>query len=155
MRPGEPATVETAKTFFENLFFNDKRYDLSRVGRLKVNKRLKLNKPLDLTTLTSDDIIETIKVLNNIRLGEDTVDDIDHLGNRRVKTVGELVQNQVRIGLSRVERSIRERLSVIGDIENLNIHSLINSKLFSTQIHDFLPVHNCRSLWTRSILWQR
>jgi len=136
MRPGEPATVETAKTFFENLFFNDKRYDLSRVGRLKVNKRLKLNKPLDLTTLTSDDIIETIKVLNNIRLGEDTVDDIDHLGHRRIKAVGEQLQNHIRIGMVRMEKTVKERMS-IQDIKDLSPQDFLNAKPLSSSIKEF------------------
>lgn len=136
MRPGEPATVETAKTFFENLFFNDKRYDLSRVGRLKVNKRLKLNKPLDLTILTSDDIIETIKVLNNIRLGEDTVDDIDHLGHRRIKAVGEQLQNHIRIGMVRMEKTVKERMS-IQDIKDLSPQDFLNAKPLSSSIKEF------------------
>jgi len=155
MRPTEPVTKDAAETLFFRLFFDPARYDLERAGRFILNRKLGMNVSEDKRVLDSDTVIKVIEYLIHLKDGIGKIDDIDHLGNRRVKTVGELVQNQVRIGLSRVERSIRERLSVIGDIENLNIHSLINSKLFSTQIHDFFAVHNCRSLWTRSILWQR
>ncbi|MGC8926248.1 MAG: DNA-directed RNA polymerase subunit beta [Calditerrivibrio sp.] len=136
MRPGEPATVETAKTYFDSLFFNDKKYDLSRVGRLKINKRLKLDKPLDLTTLTKEDIVETIRVLNNIRLGEDDVDDIDHLGHRRVKAVGEQLQNHIRIGMVRMEKTVKERMS-IQDTKDLGPQDLLNAKPLSSSIKEF------------------
>jgi len=136
MRPGEPATVETAKTYFDNLFFNEKRYDLSRVGRLKINKRLKLDKPLDLTILTNEDIIETVRVLNNIRLGENTVDDIDHLGHRRVKAVGEQLQNHIRIAMVRMEKTVKERMS-IQDTKDLTPQDLLNAKPLSASIKEF------------------
>ncbi|MEF3254974.1 MAG: DNA-directed RNA polymerase subunit beta [Deferribacterales bacterium] len=136
MRPGEPATIETAKTYFENLFFNDKRYDLSRVGRLKINKRLKLDKPLELTTLTNEDIVETLRVLNNIRLGEDKVDDIDHLGHRRIKAVGEQLQNHIRIGMVRMEKTVKERMS-IQDTKDLSPQDLLNAKPLSSSIKEF------------------
>jgi len=137
MRPTEPVTKDAAETLFFRLFFDPARYDLERAGRFILNRKLGMNVSEDKRVLDSDTVIKVIEYLIHLKDGIGKIDDIDHLGNRRVKTVGELVQNQVRIGLSRVERSIRERLSVIGDIENLNIHSLINSKLFSTQIHDF------------------
>jgi len=136
LRPGEPATIETATALFENLFFNDRRYDLSKVGRLKINKRLKLDVPLETTTLTKEDIVETVRVLNNIRLGLDNVDDIDHLGHRRVRAVGEQLQNHIRIGLARMEKTVRERMS-INEIEELTPQDLLNSKPLSASIKEF------------------
>src|SRR5262249_50448884 len=99
LRPGDPATVETATTFFENLFFNPERYDLSKVGRLKINHKFGFDVPLEITTLRKEDILETIRYLVNLKDGFGQVDDIDHLGNRRVRAVGELLENQYRIGL--------------------------------------------------------
>ncbi|MGE5309067.1 MAG: DNA-directed RNA polymerase subunit beta [Deltaproteobacteria bacterium] len=137
MRPTEPVTKEGAETLFYRLFFDPARYDLERAGRFILNRKLGMNVDLSKRILDSETVIKVIEYLINLQEGIGKIDDIDHLGNRRIKTVGELVQNQIRIGMSRVERSIRERLSVIGDTENLSIHSLINSKLFFTQIHDF------------------
>jgi len=136
LRPGEPATLETAQNLFNNLFFNEKRYDLSRVGRLKINKRLKINVPLETTTLTKDDIVETVRVLDNIRQGVDNVDDIDHLGHRRVRAVGEQLQNHIRIGLTRMEKTVKERMS-IQDIEELTPQDLLNAKPLSASIKEF------------------
>ena len=136
LRPGEPATEETARNLFENLFFNPKRYDLSRVGRLKVNKRLSLEIDIDTTTLTRDDIVETIRLLENIRLGTARVDDIDHLGHRRVRAAGEQLQNHIRIGLSRMEKTVKERMS-IQDVEDLTPQDLLNAKPLSASIKEF------------------
>jgi len=103
-------------------------YDLSKVGRLKINKRLKLNVPLEHTVLTKEDIVEAVRVLDKIRRNLDTVDDIDHLGHRRVKSVGEQLINHIRIGLVRMEKTIKERMS-LQEIENLTPQDLLNAKL--------------------------
>ena len=137
MRPTEPVTKEGAEALFYRLFFDPVRYDLERSGRFILNRKLGMDVSLENRTLDSATVIKVIEYLIKLNEGIGKIDDIDHLGNRRIKTVGELVQNQIRIGISRVERSIRERLSVLTDVENLNIHSLINSKLFFTQVHDF------------------
>ena len=137
MSPTEPVSKEAAEGLFYRLFFDPNRYDLERVGRFMLNRKLEMNVDVEKKILDSETVIKVIQYLINLKEGIGKIDDIDHLGNRRVKSVGELVQNQVRIGLTRVERSIKERLSVLGDSDNLNIHSLINSKLFSTQLHDF------------------
>jgi len=137
MRPTEPATIEVAEALFFRLFFDPKRYDLSRVGRHIINRKLSTNVPMDNRVLDIQTLAAVIKYLIGLRAGVGETDDIDHLGNRRIKTVGELVQNQVRIGLARLERSIKERLVVMSSFENLTAHHLINSRLFSNQIHDF------------------
>lgn len=137
MRPTEPVTKEAAEGLFYRLFFDPARYDLERAGRFILNRKLGMAVSLEKRILDSDTVIKIIEYLINLESGIGKIDDIDHLGNRRVKTVGELVQNQVRIGLSRVERSIRERLSLLGEFDNLNVHYLINSKLLSNQIRDF------------------
>ncbi|MDD2927918.1 MAG: DNA-directed RNA polymerase subunit beta [Candidatus Omnitrophica bacterium] len=137
MRPTEPVTKEAAEALFYRLFFDPARYDLERAGRFILNRKLGMNVSLEKRILDSDTIIKVIEYLINLNSGIGKIDDIDHLGNRRVKTVGELVQNQVRIGLSRVERSIRERLSILSEFDNINVHYLINSKLLSNQIRDF------------------
>lgn len=136
LRPGEPATDETAKAQFDNLFFNPKRYDLSKVGRLKINKRLKLDVPLDTITLTKEDIIETVRVLERIRMGVEKIDDIDHLGHRRVRAAGEQLQNHIRIGLSRMEKTVKERMS-IQDVDELTPQDLLNAKPLSASIKEF------------------
>ena len=136
LRPSEPPTLETAKTFLENLFFNPERYDLSRVGRLKINHRLKLNAPLDTRVLQREDILEAVKYLIELKDGMGEVDDIDHLGNRRVRAVGELLENQYRIGLVRMERAIKERMS-LQDAETLMPHDLINPKPVSAVVKEF------------------
>ncbi|HYB91924.1 MAG TPA: DNA-directed RNA polymerase subunit beta, partial [Candidatus Binataceae bacterium] len=136
LRPGDPPTVETATTFFNNLFFNPERYDLSRVGRLKLNHKLKLDVPLEQGTLRREDILEVVRYLFDLKNGNGQVDDIDHLGNRRVRAVGELVENQFRIGLVRMERAIKERMS-LQDIETLMPQELVNYKPASAVIKEF------------------
>lgn len=137
MRPTEPATIEVADNLFYRLFFEPKRYDLSKVGRHIINRKLSMNTSMDNRILDIATVVQVIRYLLNLRDGKGETDDIDHLGNRRIKTVAELVQNQVRIGLARLERSIKERLVVMSNFENLTAHHLINSRLFSNQIHDF------------------
>jgi len=137
MRPTEPVTKEAAEGLFYRLFFDPARYDLERAGRFILNRKLGMDVSLEKRILDSDTVIKVIEYLIKLKEGVGKIDDIDHLGNRRIKTVGELVQNQVRIGLSRIERSIRERLSILGEFDNLNVHYLINSKLLSNQIRDF------------------
>ena len=136
LRPGEPPTIEAAKTLFYNLFFNPERYDLSEVGRLKFNHKFQMNIPLEVRTLTKEDIIETVRYLIGLRNGIGEVDDIDHLGNRRVRAVGELIENQYRVGLVRLERIIKERMSVQGP-ETLMPHDLVNAKPVSAAIKEF------------------
>ena len=136
LRPGDPPTAETATAFFNNLFFNPDRYDLSRVGRLKLNRKLKIEVPLEQGTLRREDILEVVRYLLELRNGNGQVDDIDHLGNRRVRAVGELVENQFRIGLVRMERAIKERMS-LQDIETLMPQELINYKPASAVIKEF------------------
>ncbi|MFA5088044.1 MAG: DNA-directed RNA polymerase subunit beta [Candidatus Omnitrophota bacterium] len=137
MRPTEPATVDVAEALFLRLFFDPKRYDLSKVGRHIINRKLGTSVPLENRVLDVAMVVEVIRYLIGLREGRGETDDIDHLGNRRIKTVGELIQNQVRIGLSRLERSIKERLVVMSNFDNLTAHHLINSRLFSNQIQDF------------------
>ena len=136
MRPGEPPTEDAVEALFQRLFYNEDTYDLSRVGRMKVNSRL--NRPVmeGLMVLSNEDILDTIKLLVDLRNGKGEVDDIDHLGNRRVRCVGELAENQFRAGLSRVERAVKERLGQ-AETENLMPHDLINSKPISSAIREF------------------
>jgi len=136
LRPGDIPTKDTAHLFFDNLFFNAKRYDLSRIGRLKLNTKLSLDLPLEIRMLTRQDIIEVVRYLLTLRQGGGAVDDIDHLGNRRVRSVGELLENQLRIGLVRMERAIRERMS-IHDLEMAMPHDLINSKPVTAAVKEF------------------
>ncbi len=137
MRPGEPPTEEAVENLFNKLFFDNETYDLSRVGRMKVDSRLGRKENLSNTmTLTNEDILETIKVLVELRNGYGKIDDIDHLGNRRVRCVGELAENQFRAGLIRVERAVRERLGQ-AESDNLMPHDLINSKPISAAIKEF------------------
>src|SRR4029079_16029515 len=112
LRPGDPPPVESAPNFFNNLFFNPDRYDLSKVGRLKLNHKLKLNVPLEQGTLRREDILEVVRYLIELKNGNGTIDDIDRRGTGRVRAVGELVENQYRIGLVRMERAIKERMSL-------------------------------------------
>ncbi len=128
LRPGDPPTLETARNLFESLFFKPERYDLSTVGRIKLNHKFGLDTPIDQTTLTKQDILETVKYLVELRNGRGMIDDIDHLGNRRVRTVGELMENQYRIGLVRMERAIKERMSMSQELEALMPGELINAK---------------------------
>jgi DNA-directed RNA polymerase subunit beta len=136
LRPGDPPTVDAATNFFNNLFFNPDRYDLSKVGRLKLNHRLKLNVPLEQGTLRKEDILEVVRYLMELKNGNGTVDDIDHLGNRRVRAVGELVENHFRVGLVRMERAIKEKMS-LQDIETLMPQELINYKPVSAALKEF------------------
>ena len=138
LRPGDPPTPDTAGTLFHNLFFNPERYDLSKVGRLKLNYKFGLEEPLDNTILTKRDILEVVRYLIDLKNGKPNkdVDDIDHLGNRRVRAVGELLENQYRIGLVRMERAIKERMS-LQEIETLMPHDLINAKPVTAVIKEF------------------
>ncbi|HCP79255.1 MAG TPA: DNA-directed RNA polymerase subunit beta, partial [Pusillimonas sp.] len=137
MRPGEPPTEDAVEALFQRLFYSEETYDLSRVGRMKVNSRLgRDEETAGALTLTNEDILETIKVLVELRNGRGQIDDIDHLGNRRVRCVGELAENQFRAGLVRVERAVKERLGQ-AETENLMPHDLINSKPISAAIKEF------------------
>jgi DNA-directed RNA polymerase subunit beta len=136
MRPGEPPTEEAVKTLFNGLFFSEDRYDLSAVGRMKFNRRVGREQLEGPGTLSPDDIVAVIKILVDLRNGRGEIDDIDHLGNRRVRSVGELAENQFRAGLVRVERAVKERLSQ-AESENLMPHDLINAKPVSAAIREF------------------
>ena len=136
MRPGEPPTKEAATTLFNNLFFNAERYDLSAVGRMKFNKRLGIEDLEGSSILSDGDILSTLKTLVSIRNGQGNVDDIDHLGNRRIRSVGEMVSNQYRIGLVRVERAVRERLAT-AEADDLGPQDLINAKPVSAAVKEF------------------
>ena len=136
LRPGEPPTVESATALFENLFFDADRYDLSDVGRVKLNMRLNLDTPDTVRVLTKDDITSVLKTLVDLRDGKGDIDDIDNLGNRRVRSVGELLENQFRIGLLRMERAIRERMSSV-DIDAVMPQDIINAKPIAATIREF------------------
>jgi len=136
LRPGEPPTVEIASQIFNNLFFSSDRYDLSDVGRVKMNSRLNLDCSDKITILRNDDIIAIIKKMLDLRDGKDDVDDIDHLGNRRVRSVGELVENQARIGVYRMERAIKEKMTTL-DVESAMPQDLINAKPLTIALKDF------------------
>ncbi|MBT6328663.1 MAG: DNA-directed RNA polymerase subunit beta, partial [Kordiimonadaceae bacterium] len=136
MRPGEPPTRETAEALFEGLFFDGERYDLSSVGRVKMNMRLDLDCPDDHRVLRKEDILEVLRTMIDLKDGKGVVDDIDHLGNRRVRSVGELMENQYRIGLLRMERAIRERMSSI-DIDTVMPHDLVNAKPAVAAVREF------------------
>ena len=151
LRPGEPPTKEAAQTLLDNLYFNGKRYDLAKVGRYKINKKLGLESELSQSTLTVDDIVATIKYIVALHAGEETLpgrrrgedvavrvetDDIDHFGNRRLRNVGELIQNQVRTGLSRMERVVRERMTT-QDVEAITPQTLINIRPVVASIKEF------------------
>jgi DNA-directed RNA polymerase subunit beta len=138
LRPSNPPTPETAKRFFKSLFFDPETYDISDVGRVKMNYKLRLDVPVDVTTLRNSDILEAVKYLINLKLGEGdcSVDDIDHLGNRRIRSVGELIENQYRIGLIRMERAIKEKMS-LQDVETMMPHDLVNAKPVSAVVNEF------------------
>ncbi len=136
MRPGEPPTVDTAEAMFRSLFFDSERYDLSAVGRVKMNMRLDLDAPDTMRVLRKEDIISVIKTLVDLRDGKGEIDDIDHLGNRRVRSVGELMENQYRIGLLRMERAIKERMSSV-DIDTVMPQDLINAKPAAAAVREF------------------
>ena len=136
LRPHDPPTRESAHLFFERLFFNPDYYDLGKVGRLKSNYKLNLDVALDVHVLRKEDIMETVKYLLKLKCGKGEVDDIDHLGNRRVRTVDELIENQYRIGLVRMEKAIKERMG-LQEVETLMPHDLVNAKLVSAVINEF------------------
>src|SRR6059058_5359939 len=137
LRPGEAPNLETARQALERLFFHPKRYDLGREGRYKINQRLKVNVPKDHTVLTEDDFIAIIRYLIELREGRGYTDDIDHLGNRRVRSVGELIANQFSVGLSRMARLIKERMSINNDPERITLDDLVNARTVSAVIQAF------------------
>jgi DNA-directed RNA polymerase subunit beta len=136
LRPGDPPTVDSARALFRGMFLDPRRYDLARVGRFMINKKLGINANLNAKTLRSEDVVFVIRHLLMVRLGTKPTDDIDHLGNRRVRSVGELLENQFRVGLTRMERAVKERMS-ISDITNLMPHDLINAKPVSAVVKEF------------------
>ena len=136
MRPGEPPTLDTAQAMFQSLFFDSDRYDLSAVGRVKMNMRLDLDAPDTMRVLRKEDILAVIKTLVDLRDGKGEIDDIDNLGNRRVRSVGELMENQYRIGLLRMERAIKERMSSV-DIDTVMPQDLINAKPAAAAVREF------------------
>ncbi|HEY9235970.1 MAG TPA: DNA-directed RNA polymerase subunit beta [Phenylobacterium sp.] len=136
MRPGEPPTVEAAEAMFKSLFFDSERYDLSSVGRVKMNMRLELDCPDDVRVLRKDDVLAVLQTLVGLRDGKGEIDDIDNLGNRRVRSVGELLENQYRVGLLRMERAIKERMSSV-DIDTVMPHDLINAKPAAAAVREF------------------
>jgi DNA-directed RNA polymerase subunit beta len=136
LRPGDPPTVESARGLFKGMFMDPRRYDLARVGRFMINKKLQIDANLNAKTLRSDDIVHVVRHLLQVKLGNKSTDDIDHLGNRRVRSVGELLENQFRVGLTRMERAVKERMS-ISDITNLMPHDLINAKPVSAVVKEF------------------
>jgi DNA-directed RNA polymerase subunit beta len=139
LRPGDPSTVQQARTYFENLFFNPSRYDLSEVGRVKLNHKLHRHDPVEGTVLAQKDLVEVIRYLLALRNSKANfqTDDIDHLGNRRVRAVGELMENQYRIGLVRMERAIKERMTMSQELETLMPHDLINAKPVSAVVKEY------------------
>ncbi|MEW6322428.1 MAG: DNA-directed RNA polymerase subunit beta [Acidobacteriota bacterium] len=137
LRPGDPPTLDSSRSLFENMFFNPQKYDFSRVGRLKLNKKLRLDTPLDEKILHPQDFYEVIKYHLRLRRNPAFVDDIDHLGNRRVRSVGELLENQFRIGLVRMERAIKEKMSVYQEMATAMPHDLINAKPVMAAIREF------------------
>ena len=136
MRPGEPPTLDTAETLFGQLFFDSERYDLSAVGRVKMNMRMNLDAPDTMRVLRKEDILAILKALVELRDGRGEIDDIDNLGNRRVRSVGELMENQFRVGLLRMERAIKERMSAV-DIDTVMPHDLINAKPVAAAVREF------------------
>ena len=136
MRPGEPPTLETAEGLFNSLFFDSERYDLSAVGRVKMNSRLELDTEDTVRVLRKQDILAILNVLVDLKDGRGDIDDIDHLGNRRVRSVGELMENQYRVGLLRMERAIRERMSSV-EIDTVMPHDLINAKPAAAAVREF------------------
>lgn len=136
LRPGEPPTVEAASQLFDNLFFNKEKYDLSKVGRMKINYKFGMNIPVEETVLTQRDILTTVQYLVELNNGKGKVDDIDHLGNRRVRAVGELLENQFRVGLVRMERAVKERMA-IQEIETMMPYDLVNQKPVAAAVKEF------------------
>ena len=136
LRPGEPPTVEAADELFNGLFFDASKYDLSKVGRMKINYKFGLDVPVENTVLTKEDIIRTVQYLVDLNNGKGAVDDIDHLGNRRVRAVGELLENQFRVGLVRMERAVKERMA-IQEIDTMMPHDLVNQKPVAAAVKEF------------------
>jgi DNA-directed RNA polymerase subunit beta len=136
LRPGDPPTVDSARALFRGMFIDPRRYDLARVGRFMINEKLQIDAPANTKTLRSEDIVHVMQRLLQVKLGSKPTDDIDHLGNRRVRSVGELLENQFRVGLTRMERAVKERMS-ISDITNLMPHDLINAKPVSAVVKEF------------------
>ena len=136
LRPGEPPALKNAQNLVENLFFRNRRYDLSRVGRYRMNKKLGLKVDLEETTLNPDDLVGVVRYVIKLADGAGFADDIDHLGNRRVRTIGELLENQFRVGLARMERSIREKMGIL-DLENVMPRNLVNAKPITSAINEF------------------
>jgi DNA-directed RNA polymerase subunit beta len=136
LRPGDPPTIESARALFRGMFMDPRRYDLARVGRFMVNKKLGIDAPLHVRTLRGEDVVAVIRHLLLVKLGTRATDDIDHLGNRRVRSVGELLENQFRVGLTRMERAVKERMS-ISDVTQLMPHDLINAKPVSAVVKEF------------------
>ncbi|HKJ01929.1 MAG TPA: DNA-directed RNA polymerase subunit beta, partial [Longimicrobiales bacterium] len=137
LRPGEAPNVETARTALDRVFFSPKRYDLGRVGRYKINQRLGVDVPKSTTVLTKDDFVHIVRFLIDLNEGRGFTDDIDHLGNRRIRTVGELIANQFSVGLSRMARLVKERMSINTDPEKVNIDDLVNARTVSAVIQAF------------------
>jgi len=154
MRPGEPPTRETAEAMFAGLFFDPDRYDLSAVGRVKMNMRLNLDCPDDVTVLRREDIATVVKTLVELKDGKGEIDDIDNLGNRRVRSVGELLENQYRVGLLRMERAVKERMSSV-DIDTVMPNDLINAKPAVAGCANSSAPRSCRSSWTRPIRFRK
>jgi len=148
LRPGEPPTIAASKDLFNGLFFDPKRYDLSPVGRLKLNKRLNIEVLLETRILTDKDIVEIVRYLFSLRTGKGEVDDIDHLGNRRIRRVGELLENQFRIGLVRMERTIKEKMTLT-ELETAMPHDLINAKPVMAALKEFFGSSQLSQLWIR------
>src|SRR5437870_3772610 len=136
LRPGDPPTIDSARALFRGMFMDARRYDLARVGRFMVNEKLGISASANAKTLRSEDVVSVIRHLLAVKLGSKPTDDIDHLGNRRVRSVGELLENQFRVGLTRMERAVKERMS-ISDITNLMPHDLINAKPVSAVVKEF------------------
>ncbi len=138
MRPGEPVTKETAKSFVRDLFFNPEKYDITRVGRMKMNHKLGLNVPQYITVLTSEDIIKTVQYLIKVKNGQGRIDDRDHLGNRRIRAIGELLANELHSGLVKMQKAIRDKMTTIsGNLDELMPHDLINSKMITNTVLEF------------------
>ena len=138
LRPGDPPTISNAKQLLKRIFFDPRRYDLGRVGRYKIQQKLNLESNEESRVLNKEDLIAAIKYLVNLKRGEGTLDDIDHLGSRRVRTVGELLENQCRVGLARTERLVKERMTIFDtNVERLTPQKLINPKALAAVIRDF------------------
>src|SRR5204863_5357558 len=134
LRPGDAPDLDTARLALERLFFSPKRYDLGRVGRYKINQRLMTNRPANETVLTKEDFVAIIRYLVELHEGRGYTDDIDHLGNRRIRSVGELIANQFSVGLSRMARLVKERMSINTDPEKISLDDLVNARTVSAVI---------------------